>query len=169
MELPSDDEEDVATLTMDYRKSINNISMEQQRSRLSSILESINSLSIIENTSEVKIAALALQLLSNQTDNREVARVSKSIVYDKFPGQFGKILKKDLDVNKLLDFLEIGRRKYTQLIYHLLSSDICFPAYHKVVEQRNSIILRTDIQMHPNYVTPVGVYVPYAQYVRHTF
>ena len=62
--------------------------MQQQRSRLSSVLESIKSLSIIENTSEVKIAALALQLLFHQTDNRAVAKVSKSIVYDKFPGQF---------------------------------------------------------------------------------
>ena len=53
--------------------------MQQQRSRLSSVLESIKSLSIIENTSEVKIAALALQLLFNQTDNRAVAKVSKSI------------------------------------------------------------------------------------------
>ena len=37
------------------------------------------------------------------------------------------------------------------------------------MEQRNSIILGTDIQMNLNSVTPVGVYVPYAQDVRHTF
>ena len=172
LDLPSDDDEEVSILTVDHRKSINTLSMQQQRSRLSSVLESIKSLSIIDNTSEVKIAALALQLLSNQTDNLAVAKVSKSIVYDRFPGQFGEILKQNLEVNKavfLIDFLEIARRKYTQLRHHLLSSDICFPAYHKVVEQRNNIILRTDIQMYPNSVTPVGVYVPYAQYVRHTF
>ena len=86
-----------------------------KRSKLSSVLEPTKSLSIIENTSE--IAALALKLLSNQTDNRVVAEVSRSIVYDKSPGQFGKILKKDLDVNKavfIVDFLENRRRKYTQ-------------------------------------------------------
>ena len=120
LDLPSDDDEEVSILTVDHRKSINNLSMQQQRSRLSSVLESIKSLSIIENTSEVKIAALALQLLSNQTDNRAVARVSKSIVYDRFPGQFGKILKQNLEVNKavfLIDFLEIGRRKYTRVSF----------------------------------------------------
>ena len=144
LELPSDDEAEVATLYVTHRKSHDHLSMQQQRSRLSSVLESIKSLSLmIENTSEIKIAALALQLLSNLTENSGIAKVSKSIVYDKFPGQFGNILKKELDVSKalfLVDMLEIGRRKYTNLRHHLLSSDIYFPAYHKVVEQRNSII-----------------------------
>ncbi|KAI6653969.1 hypothetical protein LOD99_3145 [Oopsacas minuta] len=87
--------------------------MQQQRSRLSNVLESIKALSIVENISEIKIAALALQLLSNQTKQREIAKVSKSVVYNKFSGQFGKLLKKELDVTKtvfLVDLLEIGRR-----------------------------------------------------------
>ena len=145
--------------------------MQQQRCRLSSVLESIKSLSLIENTSEVKIAALALQLLCNLSENRGIAKVSKSIVYDKFPGQFGNIVKKELDVSKalfLVDMLDIGRRKYTNLRYHLLSSDVYFPAYHKIVEQRNSIILRNIIRLHPNLATPVGAHVPFAQYSRHT-
>ena len=81
-------------------------------------------------------------------------------------------MKKELDVNKalfLINFLEIGKRKYTQLRQHLLSSEIHFPAYHKLVEQRNNITLRPIIQMYPNPTNPVGVHVPYAQYVRHTF
>ena len=171
LELPSDDEAEVATLSVTHRKSLDHLSMQQQRSRLSSVLESIKSLSLIENTSEIKIAALALQLLSNLTENRGIAKVSKSIVYDKFPGQFGNILKKELDVSKalfLVDMLEIGRRKYTNLCHHMLSSDIYFPAYHRVVEQRNSIILQNIIQLYPNPATPVGAHVPYAQYVRHT-
>ena len=98
LELSSDDAEKVATLTVDHRKSINNLSMQQKQSRLSSVLESIKYLSIIENTSEVKIAAFDLQLLFNQIDNRAVAKVSKSIVHNKFLGQFGNILKKDLEV-----------------------------------------------------------------------
>ena len=99
LELPSDDESEIATLCVIHRKSLDNLSMQQQRSRLSSVLESIKSLSLIENTSEVKIAALALQLLSNLTGNRGIAKVSKSIVYDKFPGQFGTTSKKELDVS----------------------------------------------------------------------
>ncbi|KAI6655659.1 hypothetical protein LOD99_1799 [Oopsacas minuta] len=162
VELSSDDEEVISTLSANHRKSIDNLTMQQQRSRLSNVLESIKALSIVENTSEIKIAALALQLLSNQTKQREIAKVSKSVVYDKFSGQFGKLLKKELDVTKtvfLLDLLEIGRRKYTQLRYHLLSSDIRFPAYYRIVEETNSIILRSDIQMYPNPETPLGAYV----------
>ena len=104
-------------------------------------------------TSEITIAALALQLLSNQTANQEIARLCKSIVHDQYPGKFGNILKKELDVNKalfLINFLEIGKRKYTQLRQHLLSSEIHFPAYHKLVEQRNSIIMAN----HPNVSQP---------------
>ena len=50
----------------------------------------------------------------------------------------------------------------------MVSSDIDFPAYYKVVEQRNSIILRNIIQLYPNPAPPVGAYVPYARYFRHT-
>ena len=106
-----------------YRKDLDNITLQQQRVRLSSVLDSIRVLAEIENTSQVKIAALALQLLSNKIDDRQIAKVSKSIVYDKFHGQFGKTLKKEVDVNKslfLLDLLEIGKRKYTQLRFIVL-------------------------------------------------
>ena len=64
--------------------------------------------------------------------------------------------------------LEIGRRKYTNLRHHLLSSDVYFPAYHKTVEQRNSIILRNIIRLYPNPATPVSSHVPFAQNVLHT-
>ena len=106
-----------------HRKDLDNITLQQQRVRLSSVLDSIRVLAEIENTSQVKIAALALQLLSNKIDDRQIAKVSKSIVYDKFHGQFGKTLKKEVDVNKslfLLDLLEIGKRKYTQLRFIVL-------------------------------------------------
>ena len=136
LELLSDDEAEVTTLSEIHRKSLENLSMQQQRSRLSSVLESIKSPSLIENTSEVKIAAFASQLLSNLSENRGIAKVYKAIMYDKFAGQFGNILKKELDVSKalfLVDMSEIGRRKYTNLRHNLLSSDVYFPAYHKIV------------------------------------
>ena len=77
LELPSDDEAEVATLSVTLIKSLENLCMQQQRSRLSSVLESIKSRSLIENTSEIKTAELALQLLSNLSENREIAKVSK--------------------------------------------------------------------------------------------
>ena len=115
---------------MRKKKDPVDFSLQQQRFRISSVLESIRSVAVIENTSEIKIAALALQLLCNEADNREVAKVSKSIVHDKFSGQFGHTSKnKELDVDKalfLLDLLEIGKRKYTLLRQLLLSSEIHF-------------------------------------------
>ena len=73
--------------------------------------------------SEVKIAALALQAISNLSDCRQVAQVSKLIAQENFPGQFGYVMKKDLDIDLntslFLDMFEIGKRKYTQLRQHL--------------------------------------------------
>ena len=155
-----------------HRKNLIDLTLQQQRVRISSVLESIKLLSTIEDTSEIQIAALALQLLSNQADNRGVAQISKSVVHDEFPGKFGKTLRKELDLNKalfLLDLLQVGKRKYTQLRQNLLSSEIHFPSYRKVAEHRNSIILRHLIQPYPTVVNPIGMHVPYAQYVRHTF
>ena len=65
--------------------------------------------------------------------------------------------------------MEIGKRKYTKLRQHLLSSNIEFPAYQKVAEYRNDIILRSSIHLYPNPSAPIGVGVPYAKYVEHTF
>ena len=65
--------------------------------------------------------------------------------------------------------LEIGERKYTKLSQHLLSCNIEFPAYQKVVEYRNDIILRSSIHLYPNLSAPIGVCVPYAKHVEHTF
>ena len=104
------------------------------RSRLSNVLDSIKLLSEIENTSEINIASLALQLQSNEEDSNETRKVSKSNVYDSFHGQFGIVPRKELDLGKslfLLDLLEIGKRKYTRFRQHLISSDFKLPAYHK--------------------------------------
>ena len=146
--------------------------MKQQRSRLSTVLDSIRVLPEIEKISEIKIAALARQLVTNQFDARQVANVSKLIVTESFSGDFGKVVKKDVDVDKslfLLDMLGIGKRKYTKLRQHLLSSYIQFPAYQKVVYRRNNIILRSSIKLYPSVIEPIGAYVSYAQYVEHTF
>ena len=101
-----------------------------------------------------------------------MAQIFKSVVHNEFPGKFGKTLRKELDLNKalfLLDLLQVGKRKYTQLRQNLLSSEIHFPSYIKVAEHRNSIILRHFIQPYPTVTNPIGIHIPYAQYVRHTF
>ena len=150
--------------TVSHRKHIDDISWKQQRSRLSSVLEAIQVLAQFEQVSEVKIATLALQAISNLSNCRQAAKVSKFIANESFPGQFGYFAKKDLDLNKslfLLDMLEIGKRKYTQLGQHLISSDIQFPAYQRVIDHRNTIILRSSLQLYPNPAAPIGLNVSY--------
>ena len=83
--------------------------------------------------------------------------------------QIWNTLRKELDLNKalfLLDLLQVGKRKYTQLRQNLLCSEIDFPAYRKVVEHIYSMILWHLIQPYPTVVNPIGMHVPYAQYVR---
>ena len=83
---------DTENYSVHHIKSI----LKQQRSRLSNVLDYIRVLAEIENISEIKIAALALQLVSNQSAARQVANVSKLIVTDNFPGDIGKVVKKDV-------------------------------------------------------------------------
>ena len=96
---------DTENSSVHHRKSIDNLSLKQQRSPLSNVLYSIRVLAEIENISEIKIAALALQLVSNQSDTRQVANVSKLIVTDNFPGDFCKWSRKLLILTSHCSFL----------------------------------------------------------------
>ena len=87
--------------------SVDELSSEKQRSLLSSVLEAIKLLSKNENTSKVKRAALALQVLSHKENNKMVSQISKSIVSDNFSGPFGKIIKKGLEVDKELFLIDL--------------------------------------------------------------
>ena len=71
--------------------------------------------SIIEGSTPVEIAALVLQLFANESDNRKTAKIAKEIISS---GGFSGINLSFVPVDKalfLLDMLEMGRRKYTQL------------------------------------------------------
>ena len=50
-----------------------------------------------------------------------------------------------------------------------ISSEVQFPAYYKVVTHRNNILLRPYLRCYPNPTAPVGIHVPYATFVQHTF
>ena len=143
------------------RKNPFSIRLQQQRIRLSSILELIRETAIIECSSPIEIAALALQLLANEVDNRNVAKVTKEIISSGgFSGQSLYYVPVDKALF-LLDLLEIGRRKYTQLRQTLLPENVNFPSHSKVVDLRNVLTLRNSIQLYPNPQQPIGVHTPY--------
>ena len=163
----SDSELELAS-GISHRKSLTTISLKQQRVRLSKVLECIKEIAEVEDVSEISIAALALQLISNQKDNRQVVRISKTIAYE---GDFGDAIKKRVSIDKslfLLDFLEIGKRKYTSLRQLLLPNGIEFPAYQEIIEERNLIVLRPHLQLYPNLQTPIGIFLSYLKMVKHT-
>ena len=91
------------------------ISLQQQRTRLSSILEQLKEPAIAENTTPIEIAALFLLLIANEEVNRPVAKfVAKVIVSVSFSYHTNQLVPVDKALF-LLDLLEVGRRKYTQL------------------------------------------------------
>ena len=103
----------------------------------------------VEDSTPFVIAALALQLMANEEDNRQVSKVAKEIV---FSGGFSNINKRLFPVEKalfLLDLLEVGRRKYTQLHQILLPDNIVFPSYSKLADLRDIVISRPSISVVP--------------------
>ena len=150
------------------KKNLFSLRLPQQRIRLSSILEQIRETATIEDSTPVEIAALALQLLANEVDNRKTAKVAKGIVSS---GGFSGMNLNYVPVDKalfLLDLLEIGRRKYTQLRQTLLPENINFPSYSKVADLRNELVSRNLIQLYPGPHQPIGVQTPYFIQVQKT-
>ena len=121
-----------------------------------------------EETSPLTIASLAMQLLANEIDNRETSSLAKSMIYD---GNFGKDVAKVVPVDKslfIIDLLEIGRRKYTQLRQLLLPNGVNFPAFNKLVDFRDNVFLRSHIHTYPNPSKPIGVCTSYILFVKQT-
>ena len=150
------------------KKNLFSLRLPQQRIRLSSILELIRETAAIEDSTPFEIAALALQLLANEVDNRKTAKVAKGIVSS---GGFSGISLNYVPVDKalfLLDLFEIGRRKYTQLRQTLLPENINFPSYSKVADLRNELVSRSLIQLYPDPHQPIGVQSPYFVQVQKT-
>ena len=150
------------------RKSLFSVSLQQQRTRLSFILEQLKEVAAIENSCPVVIAALSLQLLANEEDNRQVALVAKQIVAN---GGFSNLNDKVVPLDKalfVLDLVGVGRRIYTQLRQTLIPKSIIFPSYSKVADLRNILISRPSIHLYPDTIQPIGVYTSYFLQVKKT-
>ena len=112
----------------------------QQKKRKESILDCIRTVAKTEETSLMTIVSLAMQLLTNDVDNREIASFAKTMVFD---GNFGREVVKSVPIDKsvfLIDLLKIERRKYTHLLQLLLPNGIKLSAYNKVVDFRDTLI-----------------------------
>ena len=150
------------------KKNLFSLQLQQQRIRLSSILEQIRETAIMEGSTPLEIAALVLQLLANECDNRKIAKLAKEVISS---GGFSGITLSYVPVDKaifLLDMLEMGRRKYAQLRQTLLAENIHSPSHSKVLDLRNVLVSSDLIQLYPNPHQPIGVQTPYYLQVQQT-
>ena len=149
------------------KKNLFSLQLQQQRIRLSSILEQIRETAIMEGSTPLEIAALVLQLLANECNKRKIAKLAKEVISS---GGFSGISLSNVTVDKalfLLDMLEMARRKYTQLRQTLLAKNIHFPSHSKVLDLRNFLVSRDQIRLYPN-PHPIGVQTPYYLQVQQT-
>ena len=82
-----------------FRKSLLSLTIKQQRTRLESVLECVRLVAESEETSQITIASLVLQLLANERNNRDIASFAKCIA---FGGNFGNELVKSLLTSGIL-------------------------------------------------------------------
>ena len=85
-------------------KNLFSLQLQQQRLRLSFLLEQVRETSTIEGSTPVEIAALVLQLLANESDNRKTAKIAKEIISR---GGFSGINLSYVPVDKALFLLDI--------------------------------------------------------------
>ncbi|KAI6651135.1 hypothetical protein LOD99_5486 [Oopsacas minuta] len=112
-------------------------------------------------------------LLESSSDDGEVpihsvATVAKEIIVS---GGFCNLSSKHVPVDKalfLLDLLEVGRRKCTQLRQTLPPDNIHFPSYSKLANLRDVMISRSSITLYPNPAKPIGIHAPYCFQVQKT-
>ena len=69
-----------------FRKTLLSLCLTQQRKRLESVLNCIQTVAKTEETSPITIVSLAMQLLANNVDNRDIA--------SKRRGNFGKVARR---------------------------------------------------------------------------
>ena len=118
--------------------------MKHCRSKLSSLLEHINFLAEREKIHPKQLTALALQLVSNESYDRDTSQVCKEII-DKY--SYSGVLN-NVSIPKsayLLDCLEIGASKYTHL-KKVLKADVKLPSYKLVSHYRKEITLVDEIE-----------------------
>lgn len=150
----------------ELRKPFMKLTLKQARSRLDKLLQHIYSLAEIENVSPKAIATSALQMISNDDHDQDTSKVCQRMLG-------GEDVKAHaiMPIDKsafLLDFLEIGRRKYTELRKLCRTEDIVFPSYNHLASYRNEVGLLNRIAVVNKDLTPVGVSISYQEIVSHT-
>ena len=113
------------------RKHICNISKESLKHRISILLDHIDFIAERESVTAKQIAAMSLELIANKEYDRKTSEFCKKIVET---GAFPETNHK-LQFDKaaaLMDILEIGKRKYTELRVICKPEGFTIPTYNKL-------------------------------------
>ena len=98
-----------------------------------------------EETDSISIATYALQLISQELSDKKLPIVCKEIIST---GTFSRPLQ-HMPIPKsvfLLNLLEIGKRKYTELRHLCKSENFIFPSYNTISEYRSNVIQSNEFQ-----------------------
>ena len=165
---PSDDDYVfVEDLHRDRRKSLTELSLRQAKTRLNNLLMHIRALANLEHISPKSLTTYALHLLANEEKDYNTASICKNLEHGAF--NTSKVLSLD-KASYLLDMLEIGRRKYTEMRRLCLTENILFPSYGKLAKHRCDIGLVNDFVFieHEKYSVPIGLAISYRKIVIQT-
>ncbi|KAI6646937.1 hypothetical protein LOD99_9031 [Oopsacas minuta] len=143
----------------EIRKPLFKLTMKAARNRLNVLLKHIQFVAQREQVDEKKVADLALELISNQEYDRETSSICKEIIAT---GTYGNVKKVSTPMSSyIIDLLEIGAFKYTQL-KKLLKQDIVFPSYKVISQYSQEISLSRSVLFVTNPEgNSIGVSVPY--------
>ena len=150
------------------RKPLSELTTKGLRVRLSSLLKLVDQLAEKEQVDSKTIATYCLQLVSNLTHDIKTSSFCKEIIST---GKFGDA-NNILSIEKstfLLDQLEIGKQKYTDLKRLLKANSFFLPPYKLVALHRAEITLANDLQYvsNSNQIT-IGIYASYRMMLKQT-
>ena len=103
-----------ADLSAEIRKPLSQLTLKGLRVRLAPLLNLINQIAEKEEMDSKTIATYGLQLISNQTHDQTTSNFCKEIISTGNFGHTGQQISIEKSTS-LLDQLEIGKQKYTNL------------------------------------------------------
>ena len=155
-------------ISQEIRKPLSQLTSKGLRRRLSPLLNLIEVLAEKEETDSISIAAYALQLISQELSDKKLPIVCKEIIST---GTFSRPLQ-HMPTPKsvfLLNLLEIGKRKYTELRHLCKSENFIFPSYNTISEYRSNVMQSIEFQSikNPRDET-IGIGISYRSLLHHT-
>ena len=150
------------------RKHICTITKESLKNRLSILLDHVAFIAERESVTAKQIAAMSLELIANKDYDRKTSEVRKEIAETEVLAEKNCKLQFD-KAAALIDILEIGKRKFTELRVICKPEGFTIPTYNKLAIYRRELALSSHVETvshHDGY--PIGVCIAYSKILTFT-